>query len=134
MFSQRSGILRQTLAMTVRVRILPLNAPGKGEQHGFRALKLVRTELEFEEGAHACKQFGAVHGTSQEVISPRLDTFNAILFVRERRNQNYGYQISFRIGLDFLAGLKAVEMGHHDVKEHQIDWNDGQLFQGGCAV
>ena len=107
--------------MTVRVGILPFNAPGQGEQDRFRPLQLVGAELKLEERAHAGEQFGAVHGAGQEVISPGPDTFDAILFVRKRRNQNYGYQISLGISLDFLAHVEAVQVGHHDVQNHQIN-------------
>jgi len=118
----------------MRVRIFAFNAPRQRKQDRLSSLQFVSALLQFQKRLNAGQKFSPIHRATQEIICTNLNTFQSILFVRKRRDQDHRYQTRFRAGLDCLACLKPIQARHHHIQKHQVDLGAGEFFHRSCTV
>ena len=57
---------------------------------------------------------------SQEVISTHLETFHEVAGIVEGSQENNGNFLRLRIFFQNHCSIKAIQVGHHDVKQYQV--------------
>ena len=85
------------------------------------ALQLVLRHLHLEQRCRPHAQLGLVHRFGDEVVRACFDRVQPMLPGLERRHHDDGHVPPCRILTNAAAHVEAVEPGHDDVEEDQID-------------
>ena len=89
-------------------------------QLGLLRLDRVVVALDAQQRAHPGQQLGPVERLRDEVVRARLDR-RALLEVLARRDHDERQEPRPLVGADAPADLEAVELGHDDVEQDEVD-------------
>ena len=133
-FAETHRVVRQTLAVSLRVRVFGLDAPRQSKQDGLSGFQFVGMSLQAEQGTHARQQLAMINGLAEKIVCPHLDSTQAVLMGCQACRQHHRRQPGGGIRFEPPANFKPIHMRHDHIEQHQIGLHSYELFQCLLAV
>src|ERR1700682_1312733 len=116
--------------MSLRGWVAGLDRGAHTENDRLGRLELVGVAFQTDQRLDARVQFESVERLDDEIVGPRLETFEAIVTLRLRGDDDHWHQSSRRLLFETPADIEAVPTWCNEVEQHQVGcpsgagWND----------
>ena len=115
------GVMRQPLAVSVGVLVPGLDHEREAAQDSFGRVQVVGVLLESNERRDPGLQFLGIERLSDEVVGAGLQAADLVLAGVEPGDERDRNQPRLWRLLQIGADLEAVDAGHLDIQQHQVD-------------